>query len=167
MVLSVALAASALPTRLRAQPPRPAPVGGIVRVMAPPVAGWREGRLVGYDAAAVVVRRADTVDAHGALAARVDTIPRGAVQRVEVRHSSGRAVRVVGGGLTGALVGLMAGAAVGSQSNRYEGDDPGIDTLARAVVGTGVGLVGGIIVGAHLPLRTRWVPARVPAAAAP
>jgi hypothetical protein len=165
-VLPVALAAGALPTGLAAQAPRPAPVGATVRLMAPPVAGWREGRLLAHDARTVVVRRPDTLDARGVLVARVDTIPRAAIQRVELRHSSGRALRVVGGGLLGALAGLAVGSFIGSQSNGPEGDDPGINELAGAVVGAGAGLVGGIVVGALVPLRTRWVPARLPGAAA-
>ncbi|MGH7585121.1 MAG: hypothetical protein ACREMH_02640 [Gemmatimonadales bacterium] len=66
---------------------------------------------------------------------------------------------------TGAVIGLLVGAAIGTAAGAAAGrSDPGYEGL-HAMVGAGMGALGGLFLGAviGLAVRTdRWVPAAIP-----
>ena len=154
--LVLAIVFSGLPISISAAQSTVSPqLGTHVRVQAPPLAGWRDGQLFAVDATNLVVRRriADVWT--------LDSIPKGSVQALEMKEGGfGRRA------LIGALLGGVAGAAIGGKIGRAATlncscDDPGIGVIPGLAVGLVLGSVIGGVVGAKTQ-REQWIPVRLP-----
>jgi hypothetical protein len=160
LTLPSIFAATALPVHLGAQGPAPTAagatpvaVGTTVRISAALPIGLREGRLVADDGHAFVLR-----SALGART-RLDTIPRRAVERLEVRRSGG-AGRVTGLAFVGGLLGAGVGALATQGSINSDGTPP-----IALFIGVPTGFVVGTVAGAVTGARTghHWKPVPLPA----
>lgn len=157
--LTTLAAAGALPSGLAAQAPRPVALGAEVRVVAPPVPGWREGRLVAFDSTRLVLGDARRERA----GSPNDTILRGAVQRFELYRRPDRVTRAVGYGALGALTSAVVVGFIGYHTTRCTAcEDDGIGVLLAPPAFLVGGLVGAVV-GATS--KGRWVPVPLPDAA--
>jgi hypothetical protein len=161
LALPLVLAGAVLPVHLGAQGPAPTAAGATpvaagttVRISAAPPIGSREGRLVADDGHAFVLQSAS------GSRTRLDTVPRRAVERLEVRRSGG-AGRVIGLALVGGLLGAGVGALATQGSINSDGTPP-VALFIGVPTGFVVGAVAGGVAGARTGHHWKHVPLPAP-----